>query len=196
MTGTPLQNDLGELMCLVNFIMPHLFGANSTVIQKLFSNSAGKADELLSEPKIAKAKKIMAPFVLRRLKSQVLQQLPQKINSVEFVPMTTLQTDFYETTFINSRKEYKVDGKRLQNIFMQLRKASNHPCLHRVFYDDSKLNIMAKDIRKETQYSDSLQELIFEDMQAMSDFELHNLCQNNKVQIAPLPHKTPDNSRI
>ena len=179
LTGTPLQNDLGELMCLVNFIMPNLFGENSSVIQKLFSSGANADD--LSSSKIAKARKIMAPFILRRLKSQVLQQMPRKINEVAVVPMTQMQTELYENIFNTSRKEYKADGKRLHNIFMQLRKAGNHPCLHRAFYDEDKLRIMAKDIRKETEYCDSNTDLIFEDMQVMTDFELHLLCQKNKT---------------
>jgi len=180
LTGTPLQNNLGELMCLVNFVAPELFGDNSAMIQKLFAGAAGQARELLSVSKIAKARKIMAPFVLRRLKSQVLQQLPKKSNEVELVPMTPFQVEIYDLTFAKSKKEYKQDGKRLHNIFMQLRKMGNHPCLERFFYDDDKLRIMAKDICKEMEYMDSDPTLVLEDMQVMSDFELDTLCQRNK----------------
>lgn len=64
---------------------------------------------------------------------------------------------------------------------MQLRKAANHPLLMRSIYTNDTLKLMAKEIMREDQYIDASESYIFEDMQLMSDFELHTLCCKFKV---------------
>ena len=61
------------------------------------------------------------------------------------------------------------------NIFMELRKAANHPCLRRSLYDTKKLEQMAKLVVKASE-PDTRYEYVLEDMTVMSDFELHKLC--------------------
>jgi len=148
---------------------------------KSFFSNKSKAEELLSNEKIIKAKSIMLPFVLRRQKSQVLQQLPKKLNKVEFIQLPERQMTLYDTILKEGRNEYKKDGKKLQNIFMQLRKAANHPCLLREFYTTDKLKDMSNLIVHEIEYMESDPGFVFEDMEVMSDFELSMLCQNHKT---------------
>lgn len=59
---------------------------------------------------------------------------------------------------------------------MKLRRASNHPLLLRNHFDLEKLRIMSRVLLKEPTYFDANPDLIFEDMEVMSDFELHTLC--------------------
>lgn len=83
---------------------------------------------------------------------------------------------------INLCPELGEDGnKQLQNIMMQLRKAANHPLLHRTIYTTEMLQQMSKNIMREPEYYDANQTYIFEDMEVMSDFELHKLCRKFKV---------------
>ncbi|KAH3718705.1 hypothetical protein DPMN_061511 [Dreissena polymorpha] len=75
LTGTPLQNNLLELMSLLCFCMPDMFVGKTEQLKRMFTMiSRTNGDEKRSsyeQDRIAQAKKIMTPFVLRRLKSEV-----------------------------------------------------------------------------------------------------------------------------
>ncbi|KAJ3169478.1 hypothetical protein HDU88_000668 [Geranomyces variabilis] len=208
LTGTPLQNNLMELLALLSFIMPKLF-SNISAIAKLFNVTNPGESGFLSKQRIERAKKIMAPFVLRRKKAQVLTDLPAKTQEVVLCTATDRQRELYEgiiaesrqtmldaaaasatasTTVSETAKPRK--GKRkpaaapppqtgvkgLSNVLMQLRKAADHPLLFRRHYKDDKLWLMSQQIMKEDEYLDANRQFIYEDMQVMSDFELHGLC--------------------
>lgn len=82
LTGTPLQNNLLELMSLLCFVMPSMFARNTEDITALFQKNVRitNDDDISSfeQEQIEQAKRIMKPFVLRRLKSVVLSSLPPK----------------------------------------------------------------------------------------------------------------------
>ena len=78
MTGTPLQNNIGELWSLLNFLMPAVFD-DKEEFEEMFDFK--KYEENLDQ-KMATVKKmhsILEPFLLRRTKSDLLQKLPDKI---------------------------------------------------------------------------------------------------------------------
>ncbi|KAI9096470.1 SNF2 family N-terminal domain-containing protein [Phlyctochytrium arcticum] len=106
LTGTPLQNNLLELLALLTFIMPQLF-ANIESYSKIFnvkqSAAHGEAG-FLSKQRIERAKKIMAPFVLRRKKAQVLKELPSKHVGIEDCTATPKQKELYDSILAESRK--------------------------------------------------------------------------------------------
>jgi SWI/SNF-related matrix-associated actin-dependent regulator 1 of chromatin subfamily A len=182
LTGTPLQNNLRELMSLLEFILPSLFVSQKEDLKYVFSQKATTQDNkkgynpLLSDRAISSAKKMMAPFILRRRKDQVLQHLPQKHNSISICSMTEKQKEIYmkEVSYGKELRESK--KSKLANILMNLRKAAIHPLLFRSIYDDEMLQKMSKEIMREEVYRDANREFIFEDMQVMNDFELNNLC--------------------
>lgn len=93
LTGTPLENNLGELWSLFNFLMPGLLG-DSKDFRSFFRVPIEKDNDL-------ECKKILSgrisPFILRRTKSQVLQELPPKTEMLRFVELTGPQRDLYET---------------------------------------------------------------------------------------------------
>ncbi|KAF7728852.1 hypothetical protein EC973_005478 [Apophysomyces ossiformis] len=209
-TGTPLQNNLQELVSLLTFIMPQMFQDYEEDLQKIFkfksANSNQSKDsavgrqsvaQLLSRERIARAKKMMTPFVLRRRKADVLSCLPQKIQVVEQCSMTDSQRELYMRIHQESKKTYEqsLDSnnkkkrkksdtpsqfQNIQNIVIHLRKAADHPLLFRNLYTDSKLKKMSKAIMKEEQYWDANVDYIYEDMTFMSDFELNRLCHEHK----------------
>ena len=91
MPGTPLQNRLEELWSLLNLLMPHVFSSDQE-FQAWFesSDSTGKASpsppcgQLTEEENLLVAGRfhqILAPFMLRRLKAQVLADLPAKVHA-------------------------------------------------------------------------------------------------------------------
>ncbi|KAI8822380.1 SNF2 family N-terminal domain-containing protein [Fimicolochytrium jonesii] len=103
LTGTPLQNNLMELLALLTFIMPRLF-ANVDAFGKIFNVKNSGENGFLSRQRIERAKKIMAPFVLRRKKRQVLKELPAKTVKIELCTPTETQKMLYEGIIAESRK--------------------------------------------------------------------------------------------
>ncbi|RWS03658.1 SWI/SNF-related matrix-associated actin-dependent regulator of chromatin subfamily A containing DEAD/H box 1-like isoform X1 [Dinothrombium tinctorium] len=196
LTGTPLQNDLLELMSLLVFTMPSLFMSNLHHIIALFAVSRQNSQSAFEEERIMQAKNILKPFILRRLKSEVLKDLPQKSEYIEKCPMTSNQEQMYmeliekytrEISYAAAKagKKRSADGdydskygtfKRSQGILMELRKAANHPLLLRYRYTDDMLRKMSKLMLKEPTHVDANPDYIFEDMCLLNDFELHSLC--------------------
>ncbi|XP_078699109.1 SWI/SNF-related matrix-associated actin-dependent regulator of chromatin subfamily A containing DEAD/H box 1-like [Branchiostoma floridae x Branchiostoma belcheri] len=178
LTGTPIQNNLLELMSLLNFIMPHMFSARTTELRRMFA-AKGKSESKFQRERIEHAKRIMQPFVLRRLKRDVLTQLPKKHEQVERCPMTDTQVELYNDLKARLSRSLKTEdgSSTLSGAMMQLRKMANHPLLHRTYYTLDKLRDMSKRMLKEPTHHDANADLIFEDMEVMSDFELNNLCK-------------------
>lgn len=200
LTGTPLQNNLKELVSLLAFMLPGLFVEKRDDLQGLFNKKAsvdatGGFNPLLSQQAINKAKTMMTPFVLRRKKAQVLKYLPPKNHEIIRCEMTNKQREIYDK-YIRQGKETRLERERRKaligkaadeartkpitsssNVMMALRKASMHPLLFRTIYTDELVNEMSKKIMREPEYVSANLQYIVEDMQVMSDFELNALCE-------------------
>ena len=150
LTGTPLQNNLKELISILAFIMPDMFRDKKDELDYIFQHKATTKEPaenaaLLSAQRIAKARSIITPFILRRKKHQVLD-LPTKHSRVEYCDMTPSQVKYYRTLFEDAQQifaeEHTGGRKKISNILMALRKAAMHPLLGRNLYDDSKIEKM------------------------------------------------------
>lgn len=200
LTGTPLQNNLKELVSLLAFMLPQLFVEKREDLQGLFNKKASvdstkDFNPLLSQQAINKAKTMMTPFVLRRKKAQVLKYLPQKHHEIIKCPMTQTQRAIYEehiekgkSTKLERERRKQLTGKEFEiakktpiasssNVMMSLRKASMHPLLFRRNYTDETLKEMSRKIMKEPEYVNANRAYIEEDMLVMSDYELNALCE-------------------
>lgn len=195
LTGTPLQNNLKELASLLGFILPSLFREHSQDLEAIFSHKAKTTDDshaaLLSDQRIARAKSMMTPFVLRRKKHQVLKYLPAKLRRIEYCDLSPTQAELYHKEkskaqrIVVARAAGERTGNETSNVMMALRKASIHPLLFRRLYDESRLAKMSKAIVKEEQFQQSNVNLVYEDMEAMTDMELHRLCEANPRTMTP-----------
>lgn len=190
LTGTPLQNNLLELMSLLCFVMPDIFQGKTEPLKKLFSMiTKGDAEQgKYEKERIAQAQRIMRPFVLRRLKKDVLTQLPKKQEHVEYCPLLPEQQELYDSLLQKLSQEEDLEDAMSGGgmaIFMQLRKAANHPLLLRNHFTDSRLKDMANALAKEPSHRErgALPKLIQEDMSVMHDFELMGLCKQYKKHL-------------
>ena len=93
LSGTPLENHLGELWSLCHFLNPGLLGDGQT-FRRVFRTPIEKHDDTDRCRLLARR---VRPFVLRRTKAEVEQDLPEKTEIVENIELTGDQRDLYES---------------------------------------------------------------------------------------------------
>ncbi len=92
-TGTPIENHLGELWTLFRFINPGLLGSLERFNQRFAHPIENIQDPIAKE----QLKKLTQPFILRRMKNDVLTELPPKTDIIIHVELSKEETLFYET---------------------------------------------------------------------------------------------------
>ena len=128
-TGTPLQNNLHELWALLNFLLPDVFG-DSEAFDSWFMNQDADQDTVVQQ-----LHRVLRPFLLRRVKSDVEKSLLPKKEINLYVGMSEMQVKWYKNILekdidaVNGAAGKKESKTRLLNIVMQLRKCCNHPYL-------------------------------------------------------------------
>ncbi len=132
MTGTPIENHLGELWSLFEFLNPGMLG-QSSAFNALTKTGLSEADHAL--PLLAKA---LRPFLLRRTKQQVLTELPAKTEQTLYCEMEPKQRKLYDSLrdFYRASLSKKVEELGLQRskihvleALLRLRQAACHPGL-------------------------------------------------------------------
>ncbi|KAF8774352.1 Chromatin-remodeling ATPase INO80 like protein [Argiope bruennichi] len=143
LTGTPIQNSMAELWALLHFIMPTLFDSheefNEWFSKDIESHAENKS--VIDEKHLSRLHKILQPFMLRRVKKDVENELSDKIEILVYCPLTRRQKLLYQ----NLRKKISIDDlmqssstasshsqsatSSLMNLVMQFRKVCNHPDL-------------------------------------------------------------------
>ena len=93
LTGTPLENHLGELWSLFDFLMPGLLG-DERQFRRLFRTPIEKHGDAQRRETLRRR---IAPFLLRRTKEQVAAELPPKTEIVRSVELSGPQRDLYES---------------------------------------------------------------------------------------------------
>ena len=129
-TGTPLENHLGELWNLFRFINPGLLGSQESFTQR-FANPIEQGDAGARRA----LRTLIQPFILRRLKSQVLEELPARTEITYKVPLSDDEAHQYEALrqqAVESINQLAPDaGKPLQVLaeITRLRRFCCHPSL-------------------------------------------------------------------
>lgn len=93
LSGTPIENNLGELWSLMRFLLPGFLGSQDT-FRSRFQHPIEKDED---EESLDTLKTRLAPLILRRTKDEVASELPPKTILVHPVDLTTEQKDIYET---------------------------------------------------------------------------------------------------
>jgi len=111
LTGTPVQNHLGELWSQFHFLMPGLLGDEKT-FNGTFRKPIEKEGDILRQDLLARRLK---PFMLRRTKDKVATELPPKTEVVLPIELDGAQRDLYETVRVAMDKKVRdaIDGKGL-----------------------------------------------------------------------------------
>lgn len=102
LTGTPIENSLEELWSLFDFLMPGLFSTYERFIEKYLRNPMMTTAESLE-----KLKKKATPFILRRMKKDVLQDLPPVSEIVYHCHLSESQRELYTSYAKSAREELK-----------------------------------------------------------------------------------------
>ena len=103
LSGTPVENHLGELWSLMKFLVPGFLGS-----EEQFTNNFRKPIENQGDPERNEAlKQRVAPLILRRTKDQVAKELPPKTELVHLIELHTAQKDLYETVRATMNKRVR-----------------------------------------------------------------------------------------
>ena len=157
LTGTPIQNSMAELWALLHFIMPEFFDSHEEFNewfsreiedaaeeeQKMASGSSkhkgGRQKAALSKRstfqsrQLARLHLILKPFMLRRVKKDVENEMPPKVELLLDCPLSRRQRVYYRALTAKVRGAAASIGSgisdKLMNLVMQFRKVVNHPQL-------------------------------------------------------------------
>ncbi|XP_006655973.2 chromatin structure-remodeling complex protein SYD isoform X1 [Oryza brachyantha] len=145
LTGTPLQNNLEELWALLNFLLPNIFNSSEDFSQwfnKPFESNGDSSTEeaLLSEEEnlliINRLHQVLRPFVLRRLKHKVENELPEKIERLVRCWPSAYQKLLIKRVEENLGGIGAVKVRSVHNTVMELRNICNHPYLSQLHVEE------------------------------------------------------------
>lgn len=106
LTGTPIENRLSELWSIFDFLMPGFLYGYETFRKELETPIAKKGDPQATE----KLRRMTSPFILRRLKSDVLKDLPDKIEEVRYAAFDTEQRRLYDAQVLHMKGMLEEEG--------------------------------------------------------------------------------------
>lgn len=118
LTGTPIENNLMELWSIFDFVMPGY----------LFTKERFRERFILDESNLSELKSLITPFILRRLKEEVLSELPEKLEKKYLVEMKGKQKQLYSLYVnaiknqLNENKSSEKSGRDKINLFAYLTK--------------------------------------------------------------------------
>ncbi|KAK3394168.1 SNF2 family N-terminal domain-containing protein [Podospora didyma] len=196
LSGTPVQNNLMEMISLLQFVEPKLFQNHFDDLEALFNQkvslTAVSQGALLQSERVTRARTILEPFILQRRKEQVLKDLPPKTAKVVYCKMDATQKSIYMDYEKRFKKVDATEAKALNklgrendnnNVWIQLRKSAIHPQLFRRLFKDKDVDAMAKILMKRIPQTElrqpNVNHLIAE-LKALSDFEIHLWCRDYK----------------
>lgn len=100
LTGTPIENRLSELWSIFDYLMPGFLYGYDTFKSELETPIARNKDENATQ----RLKRMVAPFILRRLKKDVLRDLPDKMEETRYAKMEKSQQQVYDGQVVHMRE--------------------------------------------------------------------------------------------
>ncbi|OQY39480.1 MAG: hypothetical protein B6226_01765 [Candidatus Cloacimonetes bacterium 4572_65] len=128
LTGTPLENEISEIWSLFDFLLPNYLMSRQRFIRAFGGNENREQREELH--------KMISPFILRRKKSDVLIELPNKQEQIAFCKLAPIQEKVYmqlienvNNSYFNPERDEKINYINILTALMRLRQICDHPQL-------------------------------------------------------------------
>lgn len=117
LTGTPIENRLSELWSIFDYLMPGFLYGYETFRKEMEISITKYRDEQAS----LRLKKMTSPFILRRLKADVLSDLPEKLEEIRYAKLETEQQRIYDGQVVHMRKMLEAQkGEEFQKNKLQV----------------------------------------------------------------------------
>lgn len=155
LSGTPMENHLGEIWALFNVLMPGLLGDHK-VFHRLFRLPIEKKGSAARQQMLNQR---LNPFMLRRTKQQVASELPPKTEIVQYIDLTVAQRDLYEALRIKAQQRVasELEKKGLQrshitilDALLKLRQVCCDPRLlkveEKITWESAKFNFLMETV--------------------------------------------------
>jgi len=192
LSGTPIENSLDDLWSQMQFINPNILGSYSFFAE----NYKLPIEKKQGENSLQELKNLIAPFILRRTKEQVLKDLPELSEQIFYCEMEPEQEKLYEEekskarNFLLKTEGPSKDKISIINTLMRLRQLSNHPKMI-----DSKSEMDSGKYIAVTQYLETLVQsnqktIVFSSFVSNLDF-YKTWCKENKIDFCELTGETP-----
>ncbi|KAK4101689.1 hypothetical protein N658DRAFT_51637 [Parathielavia hyrcaniae] len=157
-TGTPIQNNLAELSALLDFLDPgkvlideELELLSTADSKEVTDEKQDEAKRFKTQEKLRELHKAIEPFILRRTKETVEQDLPPKTEKIIRVELSDVQLEYYKNILTRNyaalSKASNGHKQSLLNIMMELKKVSNHPYM----FQGAEERVLAGSSRREDQ---------------------------------------------
>lgn len=197
LTGTPLENHVGELWSQMEFLNPGLLGSWSAFERRFMKPVATGDEEALDS-----LKQLVTPFILRRTKDKVAAELPEKVENVVYCEMSKEQQDIYSSvrdhyrsSIISNVKQKGIAQSKMHVLegLLRLRQAANHPALiGHENVESGKLNELLTLIDEAVQGGHKA--LVFSQFTGMLSLVRKSL-DEKKIRYEYLDGRTPSNKR-
>ncbi|MBQ3407720.1 MAG: SNF2 helicase associated domain-containing protein [Clostridia bacterium] len=200
LTGTPIENSLAELWSIFDFTMPgYLYSYKQ--FKEIFETPIIRDEDGY---KIKKLKNLIEPFILRRIKEEVLTELPDKTVTVLNSEMEEEQKKIYMSYMAEAReevaneligKDFEKNQMKILALLMRLRQICCHPSLFVDNYESGsgKLNLCMEIIKDAVQGNHKI--LLFSGYTSMFDI-LENELEKENIKYFKLTGQTKVGDRI
>ncbi|MBQ8752681.1 MAG: DEAD/DEAH box helicase, partial [Clostridia bacterium] len=132
LTGTPIENRISELWSIFDFLMPGFLYSYSRFRSQFESPILRDGDDVARE----QLRRLVEPFILRRLKQDVLQELPPKTEQVLLVPLNEEQRQLYAANLAQARQQVQIPGTNKMAVLALLTRLRQLCCDPALCYED------------------------------------------------------------
>ncbi|KAJ1450090.1 SNF2 family N-terminal domain-containing protein [Pelagophyceae sp. CCMP2097] len=199
LSGTPIQNDTMDVLSLLSYLMPDLFTDTDGLLALAGQMASGDGS-------FERLRQLLAPFVLRRVKAQVLASLPPKTTHVLRVSLEQAQRAIYvgvTAKHVAAKRRRSAaaaegavlsfDDAQARNVFSELRKAANHPLLLRSKYNAEALAAIATVALHRGHFGKAATAaMVSTELEGYSDLDLHEICVEYAGDLGARALRTDD----